>query len=473
MAIASRRPGRIIAVLALCALPLTAGLAAQSIDPVLGREIFDKGRGRDGRNVIGRVAGGEVPMQGGAVACGNCHGARGAGGGEGWIEAPDIRWFALSKPYGARRAGGEARPPYDRDSFARALRGGTAPDGVPLDPAMPRFDLADDEIDALRSHLMRLSDEVHGDVERPALIVLMPKSFTPAADRLLRGLQSCPTASGAGTEVPQTLPALRVLRYGASLDVDAQLAEMASAGTAAALFAPYLVGAEDDFAHAGIGARLPVLLPMAMRDLGDDTGTAFSLPGLRAQARALIAAPKNPAENRLAIAIDAAAPGRDSLAAHLRTVAERVGWRVSIHDGVAAASPGAQDAVLALTDPGQPPPTLRRAPQLWVPAAFVTQPSLAAWTAAGASVRIALPYAPTVGADPHWIPPVDAWVAVGCELIARLPPLPQRREDVEMWRSSLAALPELRLGDWIRLPASSNDEDAASRVFTTDWPPPR
>lgn len=473
MASASRRrPWRIVVVLAVFASSLAVGPAAQSIDPGLGRAIFDAGKGRDARDVIGRVAGGAVAMQGGAVACANCHGVRGAGGGEGWIDAPDIRWFALSKPYGARRPGGSARPPYDRASFARALRSGIAPDGVSLDPSMPRFDLADDEIDSLHSHLMGLSDESYRDGERPALIVLMPKSSTPAADRLLRGLQTCPTASATAVDAQRTLPALRVLRYGSPMEIDERLAEMASVGSAAALFAPYLIGAEDDFSRPGTGLELPVLLPMTMRDLAIDGRILFSLPGLRAQAQALIAPPADAVANRLAIAIDATVPGRDALATRLRIVAERLGWRATIHDSVASAvDSNAQNAVLALADPGFPPDTPQRQLQLWVPAAFVAPSQLTAWAAGGVEVRIALPYSPTVGDDPRWIPPADVWVAAGCELIARLPPLPQRREEVETWRASLAAQPELRLGDWIRVPPVATDDDAASRVFTTDWPP--
>jgi hypothetical protein len=466
-----RRPGRFAAAGIVFAM-LASAFAAQSFDNALGRSLFDDGRGRDGRAVIGRVAGGSMPMQGGAVACANCHGKQGSGGSEGWIQAPDIRWFALSKSYGARRAGGEARPPYDRASFAKALRMGLAPDGVALDSAMPRFDLADDEVDALISRLMQLSDDGHRESGRPSLVVLMPNAPTPAADRLLSGLQNCPTASEDG-QPPQTLPALRVVRYSGIADIDAQLAGMARDGSAAALFAPYLIGAEDAFARADVRTRLPVVLPMAMRDLGADTAAVFALPGLQAQAQALIVAPDTPAADRLGIVIGAGMTGRESLASSLRGVAERLGWRVEVHTGIEAAFSGeGADALLMLDDLGAPL-ALGSPINVWVPAAYVVPADLQAWSARGARIRIALPYPPTVGDSARWVPPADAWVAIGCELIARLPPLPQRRDDVDAWRRALSTQPELRLGDWLRLPPVTDADDAAARVFTTPWPPAR
>ncbi len=443
---------------------------AQSLDSTIGRSIFEDGRGRDGRQIIGRVAGGAVPMQGGAVACANCHGANGSGGGEGWIDAPDIRGFALSKPYGARRAGGEARPPYDRASFARALRTGIAPDGIGLDPAMPRFDLADDELDALLAHLNALSDRAHAQRERPALVLLMPQTASPPAERLLQSLQNCPTAPAAN-EPARPLPALRVLRYDTLDAIAPQLDTMARDGSAAALFAPYLIGAEDAFARSGIGTRLPVVLPMAMRSVGDDARVLFGLPDLRAQAIALIEAPSSPQANRLTLAIDPALAQRDALSRSLREAAEAVGWRVKVvvRFDEAFADPGS-DAVLALadiTDPA-PPQTRARSLTLWVPAAFVVPAQLNAWASKGARVRIALPYPPTVGEDPRWIPPADAWAAIGCELLARLPPLPAQQDAVDAWRDALANQPELRLGDWLRMSAAT-DSSTASRAFVMDW----
>ena len=116
----------------------------EKVDVGLGRSIYEDGVGRGGREIVAMLHGGVV-LKGGAVACAGCHGVDGRGSGEAFVRAPDIRWFSLSKPYSARRAG-TAGTPYDSTSFASALRSGRTARGKPLDPAMPRFDLADDEI---------------------------------------------------------------------------------------------------------------------------------------------------------------------------------------------------------------------------------------------------------------------------------------------------------------------------------------
>jgi hypothetical protein len=334
-----------------------------------------------------------------------------------------------------------------------------------------RFDLADDEIDALRAHLVALSDVAHRESGRPALVVLMPAAPTPAADRLLYGLQHCPSAGG---DMPtrRVLPALRVIRYTTLAEVDPQLVEMARNGSAAALFAPYLIGAEDDFSRSALRSLLPTVLPMSMRDLGDDAQIVFALPGLQAQAQALIDAPAGPSANRLVIVIDRDMPSRAVLSQRLQAFAERAGWRVRHHDNVdAALASDPLDALLALADLPMPPSDLPTNIRLWVPAAYAVPQQMQAWAQRGATVRMALPYAPTLDGEARWIPPADAWVAIGCELIARLPPLPQDRDDVSAWRRTLSSQPALRLGDWLRLPPTSPVDDAASRVFLSAWPP--
>ncbi len=459
-------------VLVILIVMLTTTLAAQDLEQSLGRSVFADGQGRDGRAVIGRVAGGTVPMRGGAVACANCHGSSGAGGSEGWVEAPDIRWFALSKPYGARRAGGAARPPYDRVQFARMLRSGKAVDGIELDPAMPRFDLADDEVDALIDYLSLLNDGPRRNDVRPALVLLMPETPTLASQRLLTGLQTCPLVATDGASVPRTLPALRVVRYREPEQIEALLSEMARDGSVAAVFAPYLIGAEHAFARSGVGTRVPVVLPMAMRSVGDDAHVLFGLPDLRAQAMALIEAPSSPQANRLTLVIDPTLAQRDALSRSLRDTAEAAGWRVKVvvRFDEAFADDGS-DAVLALTDITDTalPQVRTHSLRLWVPAAFVVPAQLNAWASDGARVRIALPYPPTVGDDTRWIPPADAWAAIGCELLARLPPLPVQSDGIDAWRDALANQPELRLGDWLRIPAAA-DGSAATRAFVMDWP---
>ena len=117
-----------------------------------------------------------------------------AGGGEAFIRAPDIRWLNLSKPYTARRAGA-AGAPYDRRSFARAMRSGITAGGTRLDPVMPRFSLADDEVASLVAYLSVINDLAIRKESRVVVLGLLPTpGQNPAADSLALKMQKCPTS---------------------------------------------------------------------------------------------------------------------------------------------------------------------------------------------------------------------------------------------------------------------------------------
>ncbi|WP_056172501.1 c-type cytochrome [Lysobacter sp. Root604] len=450
-------------------LAVLAGLSAWfgiawCVESDLGRAIYSIGAGRDGREIGGRIgADGGLRMQGGAVACGNCHGQDGRGGGEGWLQAPDLRWFALSKPHGRLRSDGSTRPAYDRASLARALRGGIAPDDVALDSAMPRYDLAEDEIDALIAHLRTLDGAGSAPVP-PALVVLAPERGQGAATRLLDGLRRCTVAG-------ERMPALTVLRYASFDDALAQLQAMEQAGTVAAVFAPYLPAVESAYARAPFQRSLPTLLPIALDGLeaAPDASLLFRLPSLRAQAHALLRA--LPARSGGTLIIQAGAG--QALAEELGDAAQARGWRVGLTTDAQAAS--AADAVLVLmplTAPAPVPvPAIDRATTLLVPALFMDPSAAEAWRARGARVRLAFPYPPRSQAlAGRWIGPEQAWTALACELLTRLPPMPRSREALPAWRAQLPAMAPLRLDAWFELPARSDFDDEVGRVALMEWP---
>lgn len=433
----------------------------------LGRSLFEQGRGRDGREIGARMGASEgVGLRGGAVACANCHGRDGRGGGEGWVRAPDLRWFALGRPN--LRANGAQRPAYDLVSLTRALRGGIGADATPLDSTMPRYDLADDEIAALLAYLHRLDGEETSASHRPALLVLMPERADGPAERLLEGWRNCPLPAAMRGH---KRPALRVLRYARMLDALRDVASQERDGSVAALFAPYLIGAEPDFSHAALPADLPVLLPISLRGV-DPAGAPvlFGLPSQRLQA--------------LALARDTAAGGAwslyrapdDALAgAHAQAlVAELAGQGIAAREvetiDAATASP-----VLVLSPLPMPPSTgagpVANPLDLRIPVANLGLAAAQAWHERGARIRLAFAYPPRPAAAPsRWIGPEQAWTALGCELLARLPPVPASAAELPAWRSEVAALAPLNLSGWFQLPARSDHESAIGRIELRDWP---
>ncbi|PKQ38213.1 MAG: hypothetical protein CVT59_03015 [Actinobacteria bacterium HGW-Actinobacteria-1] len=118
----------------------------------LGEQIYFTGA--DAAGPIPR-SGGPGGMMGGR-ACAGCHGADGRGGSFGMmsnVEVPDIRYSALTSPHA------EDDPPMpawtDAD-IARAIRDGVEPNGESLDAFMPRWDMTDDDLNAVIAYLKEL-----------------------------------------------------------------------------------------------------------------------------------------------------------------------------------------------------------------------------------------------------------------------------------------------------------------------------
>jgi len=120
----------------------------------LGERIFLTGTDEKG-DLIRRSGG----MGRGGAACADCHGRDGKGRVVQMMmwnfESADIRWSTLSTempPEGDE----ESHPPFNRGSFARALREGVEPGGGVIEWPMPRWDLSDAQIDALVEYLKTL-----------------------------------------------------------------------------------------------------------------------------------------------------------------------------------------------------------------------------------------------------------------------------------------------------------------------------
>lgn len=105
--------------------------------------------GGDFGDVMGRGMMGRGMMRGVTLACADCHGSDARGGRHVMhmqvMNAPDIRWRTLT----ASEAGDDhtmEHAPYTPDTFAQAVRDGLDPAGRPLDAAMPRWQMADQDI---------------------------------------------------------------------------------------------------------------------------------------------------------------------------------------------------------------------------------------------------------------------------------------------------------------------------------------
>jgi hypothetical protein len=439
----------------------------------LGRDIFERGIGRDGREIASLAAGG-VRLRGEANACMNCHGVQGSGGGESWLRAPDIRWFALSKSYGERRVGDAVRPGYDHKTFARILRSGIASDDIALDPAMPRFDLADDEIDALIGHLAALNDMPSRTALPPALWTLLPEPSDPMAERIAKELQRCPGPTNSAT-VSSALPTIRILRYRNLSEAEARLAQLDREGALAAVFAPYWVGHESEFADAKFLQTVPVLLPVAWNDLASSAQLRYMLPNLSAQISALVQSDPEAASAQTPIGVLAPAMTTDTvLSQQIAEIETTLGTRTVRSDRPEALLQAGARRWLLLAPMPTPEHSAKTWPQeILVPSLFL-QPDVAeAWRALGVTVRLSLPYRPHADIDARWIAPATALTALGCELLQRLPAMPTTHEGIPAWRQRVLGMDDLRLQGWLTLPAVYDAQRAINDVFVFDGSPSR
>ncbi len=132
-----------------------------------GTSLYVSGRRSDGTPLNARLADGSI-VNGSQLPCAGCHQKSGLGSSEGGVTAPPVTWSALTQPrqsqqrdpYRSRSRIGQARPPYDADLFARAIREGRDSAGRTLESSMPRYELSTQDTDELIKHLQALSQ--HG-----------------------------------------------------------------------------------------------------------------------------------------------------------------------------------------------------------------------------------------------------------------------------------------------------------------------
>jgi mono/diheme cytochrome c family protein len=132
-------------------LPPVSVAGVNAPDPDAGRRLYREGIRPSGEPLTALVTG-DVPFLGTQFSCQNCHGRSGMGSAEGEYLVPAIAGKLLFSP-----AAQPARPAYDVESLARALRDGVDPEGRHLDPLMPRYRLTDAEVADLAAYLAGMS----------------------------------------------------------------------------------------------------------------------------------------------------------------------------------------------------------------------------------------------------------------------------------------------------------------------------
>lgn len=142
---------------------------------------------------------GDVSVDSTAFSCASCHMRAGLGSFEGGVATPPTNGRSLYKPYRRPpsrddtpgRAGRyvyaktiPSRPAYTREGLAKALRFGSEPAGQTFNDIMPRYPLADSDMDILVTYLEKLSSDYSpGATEKSISFATIVTDDVSPADR--------------------------------------------------------------------------------------------------------------------------------------------------------------------------------------------------------------------------------------------------------------------------------------------------
>jgi hypothetical protein len=401
----------ILVVFSNCAV---AGL--ESPERMLGRSIYENGIGENRREIVAIIHGGVV-LKGAAVACAGCHGRDGRGSGEAFIRAPDIRWFNLSKPYLARRIGA-ARTPYDSTSFAGMLRSGVTAGGGAIDPAMPRFDLTNDEIQALISYLSVIGSPSLENEPRLTILGLLPAEGTNSpADEFAWKLRNCSSNLDAGYRVA----AIDIIHFDDPEEAIAKLEKRIRESPNSIILAPFLLGWESRYAEASARWKVPTVLPFAFLDPPRGNNWLYRFPGVQTQIKALLKFAKDNGRYQLSVVHNP----DDALSSELAVFTKKAAVQYQIAtDPKKVNINAAHSARLWLTPVTEGIGKYGFNPEelILVPALFYTREKGNALALKFPSARWAISYPYALQKRDHRVQdnPINVWARAACNVLSRL-----------------------------------------------------
>jgi cytochrome c1 len=134
--------------------------AAATGEMALGRQVYHRGVGEDGREILAAVGEQAVELPASALPCASCHGDDGRTpvGQGGTLMPPELTREAMARPASGAAANGRDRPAYEPRTLKRAVTMGLDPASNRLDTAMPRYRLTHAEAAALVAYLGTLGE---------------------------------------------------------------------------------------------------------------------------------------------------------------------------------------------------------------------------------------------------------------------------------------------------------------------------
>jgi ABC-type branched-subunit amino acid transport system substrate-binding protein len=287
----------VIAVVCLGVLLVSeqGGTAELSPQERRGLQIFRQGTSAAGEAIKARIGAGDVTVNAALLPCMNCHGADARGRSEGGVDAANITWDALTKPYRVITADSQGRPPYNDKLLVRAITLGFDSDGRDLEQTMPRYIMSRDDIQDLIAYLKVLGTTESAGVTASSLMLMVVLPPVGSAGDFARAIKQVLTEYFGNVNKKGGIYGRQVILEFFNLpDVPAAttraLAEVIDAKQPLALVASYMSGREQDIAGVLEQKRIPssgafTLLPPVAKSR--DGPLFYVFPGLAGESRAL------------------------------------------------------------------------------------------------------------------------------------------------------------------------------------------
>jgi ABC-type branched-subunit amino acid transport system substrate-binding protein len=297
------------------AWPVSTAVAADLTEAEeRGKYLYEVGRSRSRRVITADLGGGEPPTPGHVLPCINCHGADGRGAEDYVGIAPlNINWYALAST-GTHEHAVRSHGPFDELSLARAIIFGKDPEGNDMVKAMPRYDMAREDVEDLIAYLKVMDSQsdpaISGSTIRVGTVIPTDGQHAglgKAMREIVEAVFDEVNATGGVNERQ-----LELVVGGWNDNGNPQIwaaRDLVNKEAVAALVSPYVPNYDSELEALATEKRLPVIGPYTvLQPDGDDEKknhfTFYLLAGLELQARALVDAATarlEPADTTLAI----------------------------------------------------------------------------------------------------------------------------------------------------------------------------
>ena len=262
-----------------------------------GKQLYLKTTSPSGTEIKAYVTEGAIEAPGSVMPCVNCHHHDGRGLDEVGVTATNITWQDLTRPYRIKRLKGREHPPYTADSLAMAVREGIDPGGNTLEYSMPRYQISDEDLADLIEYLKIIANVLDpGLSERVIRVgtVLPMKGDLADLGQVMQNIieayfNQINDSGGVYSrklklhvvDYPQT-PQSTVTTFKKLIDEEETFA----------IVSAFTSGADSEVASLVEDGQMPLIGPFTFFPedvLALNRFTFYLFPGLREQARALVA----------------------------------------------------------------------------------------------------------------------------------------------------------------------------------------